>query len=81
MKQSNQSAEAEASLKLGLLYNKEGKERNIKKSQEYLQGHFDLLRGLDNKKNQVLDSARVNLGVVNANMKIENYKYMILTNL
>ena len=30
------SAEAEAALKLGLLYNKEGKERNIKKSGEYL---------------------------------------------
>jgi hypothetical protein len=30
------SAEAEAALKLGLLYNKEGKERNIKKSSEYL---------------------------------------------
>lgn len=30
------SAEAEAALKLGLLYNKEGKERNIKKSSEFL---------------------------------------------
>ena len=43
------SAEAEAALKLGLLYNKEGKERNIKKSAEYLQSHFDLLRNADSK--------------------------------
>ena len=39
------SAEAEAALKLGLLYNQEGPARNIKKSSEFLQNHFDLLRG------------------------------------
>jgi hypothetical protein len=75
------SAEAEAALKLGLLFNKEGKERNIKRSSEYLQSHFDLLRSAENKNQSLLDAARVNLGIVNANMKIESYKFMVLSNL
>ena len=74
-------AEAEAALKLGLLYNKDGPERNIKKSSDYLQSHFDLLRSPDTKDQALLDSARVNLGIVQANMKIEAYKQMVLGNL
>jgi hypothetical protein len=75
------NAEAEAALKLGLLYNKDGPERNIKKSSDYLQSHFDLLRSPDTKNQALLDSARVNLGIVQANMKIEAYKQMVLGNL
>jgi len=48
-KDQNNSALAEATLKLGLLYNKEGKDRNIKKSAEVLREHFDLLRTEDVK--------------------------------
>lgn len=47
--QKNAEAEAEAALKLGLLYNKEGPERNMKKSSDYLQSHFDLLRQPETK--------------------------------
>ena len=43
-KNANRAAQAEATLKLGLLYNKDGPERNMKKSAEVLQHHFDLLR-------------------------------------
>lgn len=43
-KYQNNSALAEATLKLGLLYNKEGKERNIKQAELVLKEHFDLLR-------------------------------------
>lgn len=77
----NKAAEAEAALKLGLLYNKDGAERNPKKSADYLQSHFDLLRSPDVKQQNLLDAARVNLGIVQANMKIEQYKNMVLGNL
>ena len=43
-KNSKKGAQAEATLKLGLYYNKEGPERNMKKSAEVLQHHFDLER-------------------------------------
>lgn len=75
------SAEADAALKLGLLYNQEGPERNIRKSSEFLQNHFDLLRGQQTKDQARLDAARVNLGIVQANIKIEQYKAMTLSNL
>ena len=75
------SAEAEAALKLGLLYNQEGPARNIKKSSEFLQNHFDLLRGQQTKDQQQLDAARVNLGIVNANMRVEQYQGLVLQNL
>lgn len=80
-KDQNNSALAEATLKLGLLYNKEGKERNIKKSAEVLREHFDLLRQEDIKDQSAIDHARVNLGIVEANMKIDTYKYMVLNDL
>lgn len=41
---STRSAQAEATLGLGLLFNQEGKEHNIKRAADYLQNHFDLLR-------------------------------------
>lgn len=77
----DKKAQAEASLKLGLLYNKEGKERNIKTSGEFLLQHFELLRQEDIKDQKKIDAARVNLGIVQANQKIDAYKYMVLNNL
>jgi hypothetical protein len=54
----------------------------MKRSAEALQHHFDLLRqdaaGRDQSK---MDAARVNLGIVLANQKIESYKHMILHNI
>lgn len=38
------SAQTEATLGLGLLYNSDGKDHNIKSSAQYLQNHFELLR-------------------------------------
>ena len=46
-----------------------------------MQSHFDLLRGQEVKNQVMLDSARVNLGIVGANIKIEAYKAMVLGNL
>ena len=81
-KNSKKSAQAEATLKLGLLYNKDGPERNMKKSAEVLQHHFDLERLREPVKDQNrMDNARVNLGIVLANQKIESYKHMVLNNL
>jgi len=77
----NKAAEAEGALKLGLLYNKEGAERNPKLSADYLGTHFDLLRSTDVTQQNLLDAGRVNLGIVQANMKIEQYKNMVLGNL
>ena len=69
-------------MKLGLFYNKEGPERNMKKSAEVLQHHFDLERLREPVKDQNrMDMARVNLGIVLANQKIESYKHMVLNNL
>lgn len=77
----SRKAQAEATLKLGLLYNKEGAERNMKKSADVLQHHFDLLRQDQVKDQNKMDSARVNLGIVLANQKIESYKHMVLNNI
>ena len=52
LEESDKAAQAEAALKLGLLYNKEGERKNIKKSAEFLNSHFDLLRQGDKEKMQ-----------------------------
>ena len=82
LEESDKQAQAEAALKLGLLYNKEGERKNIKKSAEFLNSHFDLLRqGEKEKKQSQIDAARVNLGIVLANQKIESYKHLVLNDL
>ena len=82
MESSDIQAQADAALKLGLLYNKEGEKKSIKKSAEFLSNHFDLLRkGDKDKKQSKLDAARVNLGIVQANQKIEAYKHLVLTDI
>ena len=82
LEESDKQAQAEAALKLGLLYNKEGERKNIKKSAEFLNSHFDLLRQGDKEKKQSqIDAARVNLGIVLANQKIESYKHLVLNDL
>ena len=54
----------------------------MKKSAEVLQHHFDLERLREPVKDQNrMDNARVNLGIVLANQKIESYKHMVLNNL
>lgn len=46
-----------------------------------MQNHFDLLRQ-DTPLNQAaMDSARVSIGILQANQKIDAYKYMVLNNL
>ena len=69
------SANADAALKLGLLHYKEG---YLKKSVEFLGLHFELARTGDEKKQQMIDMSRVNLGIAEANTKIEQYKKLIL---
>lgn len=84
LESSDKQAQAEAALKLGLLYNKEGERKNIKKSAEFLNSHFDLLRQGDKEKKGKqgqIDAARVNLGIVLANQKIEAYKHLVLNDL
>ena len=78
MDMKEKSAQAEAALKLGLLHYKEG---IIKKSVEYFQRHFELARQDENKKQSVIDAARVNLGIAQANTMIENYKHLVLNDL
>ena len=79
--QFNRQAQADATLKLGLLFIQEGREHNIKRAADYLQNHFDLLRQDEPKNMQQIDAARVSIGIVQANQKIEAYKYMVLNNL
>lgn len=64
MESKEKSAQAEAALKLGLLHYKEG---IIKKSVDYLQRHFELAKSDENKKQKLIDAARVNLGIAQAN--------------
>ena len=78
-------AQADAFLKLGLLYYQE---KIIKKSVECLQKHFLLARGPEDdgqnetkKSQKLIDKARVNLGIAEANTMIENYKYLVLNDL
>ena len=76
----NKPDQANAFLKLGLLYYQAD---NIKKSVDFLNKHFELARaGEDENKNQkLIDRARVNLGIAQANTSIENYKYLVLNDL
>ena len=78
MESKEKSAQAEAALKLGLLHYKEG---IIKKSVDYLQRHFELAKSDENKKQKLIDAARVNLGIAQANTQIEAYKNMVLNDL
>lgn len=79
----NKPAQADAFLKLGLLYYQEN---IIKKSVECLHRHFALARDDNNenettKSQKLIDKARVNLGIAEANTMIENYKYLVLNDL
>ncbi len=78
---STRSAQIEATLGLGLLFNQEGKEHNIKRAADYLQDHFNQLRQEQPLCQAAIDTARVSIGIVQANQKIEAYKYMVLNNL
>jgi hypothetical protein len=65
---------------MGLLYYQEG---YVKRSVDFLQKHFELARA-DNeetKSQKLIDKARVNLGIAQANQSIENYKYLVLNDL
>jgi tetratricopeptide (TPR) repeat protein len=77
----SRSAQAEATLGMGLLYNQAGRDHNIKKAAEYLDSHFQLLRQEQPLNQSSIDSARVSIGIVQANQKIDAYKYMVLNNL
>ena len=79
----NKPAQADAFLKLGLLHYQEG---FIRKSVDSLQKHFELARAgekdkEDSKNQKLIDKARVNLGIAQANTVIENYKYLVLNDL
>ena len=68
MESSDMQAQADAALKLGLLYSKPGERKNMKRSVELLNSHFDLLRQGEKEKSQAqIDRARVNLGIAMAN--------------
>lgn len=76
----NKPAQADAFLKLGLLYYQEG---IVRKSVDCLQKHFELARAdsEESKNQKLIDRARVNLGIAQANTMIENYKYLVLNDL
>jgi len=76
----NKVDQANAFLKLGLLYYQEG---DVRRSVEHLQKHFELARaGEDQEKDiKLIDKARVNLGIAQANTSLENYKYLVLNDL
>lgn len=76
----NKPQQANAFLKLGLLYYQEG---IVRKSVDCLQKHFELSRAdSDESKNQkLIDKARVNLGIAQANTSIENFKHLVLNDL
>lgn len=69
----NKQGQAEAALKLGLLNYKEGL---IPISVKYLGKNFDLARHLGN--GGLIDSARVNLGIAQANQQIDKYFNLIM---
>eukprot|EP00347_Sterkiella_histriomuscorum_P015789 403355675 len=75
IEENKKPAQADAALKLGLLNYQEGL---IKKSVDYLQRHFELLRKEEIKNQKLIDAARVNLGIAQANTQIENYKHLVL---
>lgn len=76
----NKPAQADAFLKLGLLYYQEN---IVRKSVDCLWKHFELARAdsEENKKQALIDKARVNYGIAQANTMIENYKFLVLNNL
>ena len=57
--------QAEAALKLGLLYYKQGL---VHKAVNYLERHFELLRQMNDTA--LIDEARVNLGIAKANLNL-----------
>ena len=50
---------------------------------EHLQKHFELARTGDeeNKNIKLIDKARVNLGIAQANTSLEHYKFLVLNDL
>lgn len=75
-KSENKAAHADACHKLGLLFNMEGKDNNTKKSLTFLTNHFDMLRQKSEDTEMIkdqnrIDLARVNIGIVEANRKME----------
>jgi tetratricopeptide (TPR) repeat protein len=70
----NKQGQAEAALILGLRNYKEGL---IPVSVRYLGKHFDLARHLAD--GSLIDSARVNLGIAQANQQIDKYFKLIMT--
>ena len=70
-----EGAQADAALKLGLLYYKPGPKHSIKSAAEFLGTHFTFIRHGENdqKNSRKIDLARVNLGIVKANMQIKSY--------
>jgi hypothetical protein len=70
----NKQGQAEAALKLGLLNYKEGL---IPTSVNYLKKHFDLARHMGD--GGLIDCARVNLGIAEAQQHVEKFKKLILT--
>ena len=60
----------------------EGKDKSQKQSLQFLQEHFDMLRAKDEtdamKDMQRIDMARVNIGIVEANKKMDDYQQLVL---
>lgn len=73
---SNASAQAGAALNLGLLYHQQG---SHKQSVENLEKHFNLARNLGDRG--LLDAARVNLGVAQANCTVDEFVDIVSDNL
>lgn len=69
----DKQGQAEAALKLGLLNYKESL---IPVSVRYLGKHFDLARLLGDGK--LIDTARVNLGIAQANQQVDKYYKLIM---
>lgn len=82
-KSDNKPAHADACHKLGLLYNMDGKDKNTKKSLTFLEQHFEMLRQKSDDNEMIkdqkrIDLARVNIGIVEANKKMEDYQQLVL---
>ena len=70
------AAEAEASLHLGLLYQKQGQH---KKAVDFLDKHYTLARKLQDRS--LVDAARVNLGCAKAHCSVNSYNVLLMSNL
>ena len=68
----NKKGQAEAALKLGLLNYKQGL---VPTSVTYLTKHFDFARQIN--EGAMVDAARVNLGIAQANTRIDSYLDMV----